>query len=88
MIVLDYHYDDGRGWLAVDGGILSHIGIKPTDFRGDSVERAGLMYLDDRNDMAVVLEAMEASHMEYELDRIYDGMRSNIRDFDRIKGAR
>lgn len=77
---LIYHTDPGHGWLECNKGLLKDLGIEK-EISGYSYENARKAYLEEDDDAGVLLDALKAKGIEYDIVRIYKE-NTPIRDYN------
>lgn len=80
-MIYAFHYDAGHGWLKVSRATLAKAGLAVTDFSTCSYLDDEFMYLEEDLDAGVFVERfMEITGYKPEVNEVYDGSHSPIRD--------
>jgi hypothetical protein len=80
LLSLKYHTDPGHGWIQVDKHLLIHLGIanKISNYSYECMN--DYAYLEEDCDAGILLDALKASNIEFEIIRTYSNL-SPIRSF-------
>jgi hypothetical protein len=81
-----YHSDAGHGWLEVPAQVAKQLGVKPSAYSYVSGDRK-TWYLEEDLDAPKFLAAMRETDIEWNVDEVYDGNDSFIRNMQKFDGT-